>query len=61
MQNITGGKQVKLTSGVGVCLIKAVTEKRSSPELRLANKTKMHLKQQQKKTELKIARGCSIF
>ena len=41
-------------------IIRAVAEKRSSPELRLANRTKMHLKQ---KNELKIARvwGCSTF
>ena len=40
--------------------IRAVTGQRSSPELSLVNKTKMHLKQT---NELKIARvwGCSIF
>ena len=45
-----------------VTWIRAVAGQRSSPELCLANKTKMHLKQQQK-NELKIARvlGCSIF
>ena len=44
-------------------LIRDFAEQCSSPELRLANKTKMHLKQQQKKNELKITRvwGCSIF
>ena len=41
-------------------IIRAVAEQRSSPELCLANKTKMHLKPT---NELKIARvwGCSLF
>ena len=31
-----------------MCIIRAAAGQRSLPELRLANKTKMHLKQQQK-------------